>query len=167
MKNITRYIPSWDEYFIGLAFSVSVRSKDARTQHGAVIVNDKNKVIGLGYNGAIAGIDDRFIPIHPPEKYVYFIHAEINALLNCVKLSDEKCRIYITGQPCNDCFQKLIQAGIKEFIIAKRQGTQLENEETFKIFNKIKKLTKVKVKYININLDWIIKFLENIQNKLK
>jgi len=48
--------PSWDEYFLLMAFLVSRRSACYRTQCGAVIVKDHN-LISSGYNGA---------PIHQP-----------------------------------------------------------------------------------------------------
>lgn len=43
--------PTWDEYFILMAFLVSRRSACYRTQCGAVIVKDHN-IISSGYNGA-------------------------------------------------------------------------------------------------------------------
>ncbi len=43
--------PSWDEYFLMMAFVVSRRSSCLRTKVGAVIVKDKD-VISTGYNGA-------------------------------------------------------------------------------------------------------------------
>ncbi len=36
---------------MGLACLSALRSKDPSTQVGACIVNDENRVIGLGYNG--------------------------------------------------------------------------------------------------------------------
>ncbi|UYP43728.1 hypothetical protein NEF87_000013 [Candidatus Lokiarchaeum ossiferum] len=43
--------PSWDEYFLLMAFMVSRRSSCLRTKVGAVIVKDKD-TISTGYNGA-------------------------------------------------------------------------------------------------------------------
>ena len=43
--------PSWDEYFLLMAFVASTRSSCLRTKVGAVIVKDK-AVISTGYNGA-------------------------------------------------------------------------------------------------------------------
>ena len=42
---------SWDEYFMGIAMLSSYRSKDPNTQVGACIVNDRNKIMSVGYTG--------------------------------------------------------------------------------------------------------------------
>ena len=42
---------SWDEYFMGIALLSAKRSKDPNSQVGACIVNDDNKIVGIGYNG--------------------------------------------------------------------------------------------------------------------
>ena len=42
---------SWDEYFMGVALLSAHRSKDPAKQVGACIVNDKKRIIGIGYNG--------------------------------------------------------------------------------------------------------------------
>ena len=49
---------SWDEYFMGMAVLSALRSKDPSTQVGAVIVNDENKVVSIGYNGMPRNIAD-------------------------------------------------------------------------------------------------------------
>jgi len=42
---------SWEDYFMGIAFLSAQRSKDPATQVGACIVNDKKRIVGIGYNG--------------------------------------------------------------------------------------------------------------------
>ena len=42
---------SWDEYFMGVAYLASMRSKDPNTQVGACIVSKENKILSMGYNG--------------------------------------------------------------------------------------------------------------------
>lgn len=39
---------SWDDYFMGVAFLSAMRSKDPSTQVGACIVNEENKIVGIG-----------------------------------------------------------------------------------------------------------------------
>ena len=46
---------SWDDYFMSVAFLSSMRSKDPNTQVGACIVNDQQRIVGIGYNGALMG----------------------------------------------------------------------------------------------------------------
>ena len=53
---------SWDEYFMGVALLSAQRSKDPNTQVGACIVNQKNKIVGVGYNGFPTGCPDDQYP---------------------------------------------------------------------------------------------------------
>lgn len=39
---------SWPEYFMASAFLASKRSKDPSSQVGACIVNNENKIVGVG-----------------------------------------------------------------------------------------------------------------------
>jgi dCMP deaminase len=48
----------WDKNFLQLAKTVSTFSKDPSTKVGAVIVDDDNRVISIGYNGFPKGIKD-------------------------------------------------------------------------------------------------------------
>ena len=74
---------SWEEYFMGLAILSAERSKDPSTQVGACIVDENNKIISVGYNGAPIGYDDdkdmtwerdgNFLDT----KYAYVVHAEV------------------------------------------------------------------------------------------
>ena len=55
--------PNWQEYFIGLAHAVSMRSHDTQTQHGCVITDHNNRILGVGYNGFAKGLDDNVLPV--------------------------------------------------------------------------------------------------------
>ena len=44
---------SWDDYFMGVALLSSKRSKDPNTQVGACIVNERKRIVGIGYNGFV------------------------------------------------------------------------------------------------------------------
>ena len=57
----TDYI-TWDEYFMGIAMLSACRSKDPNTQVGACIVNDRNRIMSVGYNGFPSGCDDDEFP---------------------------------------------------------------------------------------------------------
>lgn len=39
---------SWDDYFMGVAFLSAMRSKDPSTQVGACLVDQENKIVGIG-----------------------------------------------------------------------------------------------------------------------
>lgn len=112
---------SWDEYFMGIAILSSYRSKDPNTQVGACIVNDKNKIMSVGYNGFPLGCSDDEFPWERDgnaydTKYPYVCHAELNAILNNAGASLEGCRVYVALFPCNECAKAIIQSGIKEVV---------------------------------------------------
>ena len=112
---------SWDEFFMGVAMLAAERSKDPSTQVGACIVNEDNKIIATGYNGAPRGYDDDKCMCWDREgtfldtKYAYVCHAELNAILNSPIPVAGSC-IYVALFPCNECSKAIIQAGIKEII---------------------------------------------------
>lgn len=126
--------PSVHESFMMQAFITALRSEDIHTKHGAIIVeNATNHPIGSGYNACFRGMPVDATMLQRPEKYAWMIHAEENSIMNCTKnpLSlPSGARIYITGMPCNDCLQRVINFGIKDIYIADRQGTLLESDET-------------------------------------
>lgn len=120
MKKRTNYI-SWDEYFMGVALLSAQRSKDPNTQVGACIVNDKNKIVGAGYNGLPIGChDDEFSWSKEGDfmdtKYPFVCHAELNAILNNIGMDLKGCTIYTALFPCNECTKAIIQSGISTVV---------------------------------------------------
>ena len=106
---------------MGVALLSARRSKDPNTQVGACIVNDKNKIVGAGYNGLPIGCDDDEFPWGKQgeflqTKYPYVCHAELNAILNNIGMDLRGCKIYSALFPCNECAKAIIQAGITEVI---------------------------------------------------
>lgn len=112
---------SWDEYFMGIAMITAERSKDPNSQVGACIVDENNKIVSLGYNGAPTGYDDDKDMIWEREgdfldtKYAYVCHSELNAILNS-KIPVRGCKLYVTLFPCNECAKAIIQSGITELV---------------------------------------------------
>ena len=111
---------SWDEYFMGIAYLSSMRSKDPSTQVGACIVDRENKIISMGYNGMPRCChDDEYPWDRNPGldyKYLYVCHAELNAILNCHSGSLRDAVVYTTLFPCNECAKAIIQSGISEVV---------------------------------------------------
>jgi dCMP deaminase len=141
---------SWDEYFMGIALFTSLRSKDPSSKVGAVIVNHKNRIVGTGYNGFIAGVDESAFNWEREgdwlnTKYPYVVHAEANAILNSTTSNMEGCRIYSTLFPCNECAKKIAQKEIKEvvYLSEKHQGQDFHQaaEKIFRVSGiKVRKL---------------------------
>ena len=117
---------SWDVYFSAIAVLSSYRSKDPKKQAGACIVGKNNKIIGIGYNGLPRGCmdDDAQFDFWCDEddndiynsKHTYVVHAEQNAIYNCMTHDMTQAKLYTTLFPCNICAQTIIQVGIKEVI---------------------------------------------------
>ncbi|MGW1739974.1 deoxycytidylate deaminase [Nocardia sp. NPDC001965] len=108
--------PDWNEYFLGIAKAVSVRSDCERDKVGAVVVKDR-RIRATGYNSAPAGrpgcssCPRRTSGCEPGSSYdnCVAVHAEANALLYCDRTDLLDAVLYITRKPCYAC-TKLIQA---------------------------------------------------------
>ncbi len=109
---------------MSMAYFVAMRSKDKSTHHGAVIIsNDDHAVLSTGYNSFPRWIDDD-VPARQerPEKYLWFEHAERNAIYNAAKhgIGLNFSTIYVTGVPCMDCARAIVQAGIRQCVMCAR-----------------------------------------------
>lgn len=120
---------SWDHYFMDIARLVSERSTCRRRLVGAVLVRDK-RVLCTGYNGAPAGIphcdeagclrEKLSIPSGERIEICRGIHAEQNALVQAAAfgISVSGATLYCTHEPCITCGKMLLNAGIREFVVA-------------------------------------------------
>jgi len=106
----------WEDRFLDLAYHIAEWSKDPHTKVGAVIVNDKNHILSVGYNGFPRGVDDSEARYANREiKYKFVCHAERNAIDNAY--SDiTGSTLYCTLMPCNECAKAIIQRGIKKVV---------------------------------------------------
>lgn len=114
----------WDERFLSLADHVSQWSKDPRTKVGAVIVDQKKRVITLAYNGFPRGVEDTPERYDDrPTKHLFVAHAERNALDNS-PMSVEGCTLYVPLVPCSECAKSIIQRGITRVVsyVPDREG---------------------------------------------
>ena len=124
-------LKNWDTRFIDLAKLVSSWSKDPSTKVGAVITDDNNRVISLGYNGFPKNIQDNNRLFDRETKYNIVVHAEANALMFASK-SVKGCTLYTWPfQPCSRCAGFIIQAGIKRVVTLKNNDERWE--KNFKI----------------------------------
>ncbi len=129
--------PNWPNYFLGIASQVATRSDCRRAQVGAVIVDERNRIVSTGYVGTAAGQPgclDGACPrgllstedCPPGTEYSNCIsfHAEVNALLYSDRSRHEGGTIYVTRQPCDWCY-KLIRASGVAFLTFGEPGTYL------------------------------------------
>lgn len=110
---------TWNDKFINLANHIATWSKDESTKVGAVVVNNRNKILSVGYNGLPIGVNDNIEERHVrPEKYSWFEHAERNAIYSAAEegISLKNSKMYCNYLPCPDCARAIIQSGITEVI---------------------------------------------------
>jgi len=108
--------PSWDDYFMAMAFLISTRSVCERLRVGCVIVSgggQSNRVIAAGYNGFLAGTPHKSRVRDGHEQAT--VHAEQNAIADAARrgISVEGCVAYVTHYPCINCAKVLAAAGIR------------------------------------------------------
>lgn len=152
--------PTWDEYFLSLAFIVSLRSDDQFIRHGSILVDNFSKhIIGCGYNGTIKGFNDDELLMDRKSRRNFMIHAEENCIMNCSVLPSQLkcgCTIYVTGEPCVNCLQRIINFGIDRIVFAEgRIATITETDETAKIREKILNARNIKIDKIPLANKWI------------
>jgi dCMP deaminase len=137
----------WDQRFLDLAGEVSTWSKDPKTKVGAVIVNRHKQVLGLGYNGFPAGVDDNPTRYLDRETKLLFVaHAERNALDN--SFTDTRgATLYATLHPCNECAKGIIQKGIKRVVVP---GYPEDNRLNFDVAHQMFHEAGVEVTYVPV-----------------
>lgn len=154
---------SWDHYFMSIAVIASLRSIDPNSKVGSVIVSPENKILGVGYNGFVTGIDESKLSLSREgswldSKYPYIVHSEVNAIVNSVVHSLKNSKLYCTLFPCNDCTKILAQAGIKEIIYLSNK-----HEESDMYIASKRLLDLSNINYRQLNDFNIKKIIEDIQ----
>lgn len=115
--------PSWETYFMDIAFLVAKRSTCLRRSVGAIIVKDK-RILSTGYNGAPSGIrhcietgclrEKLNVPSGKNHELCRGIHAEQNAIIQAAYhgVSIKSATLFCTNLPCSICTKMIINAGI-------------------------------------------------------
>lgn len=149
--------PSWDEYFLEVASVVASRATCLRRKVGAVIVKDK-RILATGYNGAPSGLkhcldigclrEKLKIPSGERHELCRGLHAEQNAILQAVvhQIDIKNSALYATNQPCIICAKMLINAQIKEIVIASGYPDKLAREMLKEAKIKIRLVKPSKIK---------------------
>lgn len=145
---------------MGIALLSAKRSKDPGKRVGACIVNQYNKIIGIGYNGFPIGCSDDDLPWNSEAeclldlKNTYVVHSEVNAILNSTK-DLHGAKLYVLLFPCNECAKIIIQSGISEVIYLQ----DYRHTEIVQATKKMFKLANIKTRKLipedkNILLDF-------------
>jgi dCMP deaminase len=138
---------NWDIRFLELAEFISNWSKDPSTKVGAVIADENNRVISVGYNGFPKNVKDDERLYNRESKYRIIVHGEINAILFANK-SVKNCTLYtVPFQPCSRCAGLIIQSGITRIVTKKNNCTRWQ--EDFELSSQLFKEANIAVDYID------------------
>lgn len=114
----------WHYRFVGLAERVALWSKDPRRRVGAVVVDSRRRVVGVGYNGPPPRVYDGPDRLDLAEVSV---HAELNAVLNSAPGGTRGATLYCTAYPCAQCAAAIVAAGVVRVVCYVRSGEDLDS----------------------------------------
>ena len=136
--------PSWDEYFMEIADTVSKRATCDRGRSGCVVVRDR-QILVTGYVGAPKGLPHCDEVGHQLKQTVHedgsvtqhcvrTVHAEQNAICQAAKLgiSLNGATLYCRMTPCRTCAMLIINCGIVRVVCANKYHAGAESEEMFR-----------------------------------
>ena len=137
--------PTWDEYFMEIANTVSKRATCDRGRSGCVIARDRQLLVS-GYVGSPVGLPHCDDAGHQMKKMIHeddtvtmhcvrTVHAEQNAICQAAKLgiSLRGSTLYCRMTPCRTCAMMIINCGIVRVVCEKKYHSAAESEEIFKM----------------------------------
>lgn len=142
----------WDDRWISLCNTVAGWSIDRSRQVGAVVVDARHNLVVLGWNGPPRGVDDTVEEIHHrPEKYLWYEHAERNAIYNAAAdgRSLMNCTIFQNMYPCSGCARAIIQSGIKEVVTIEPDWDDPTYSDDFRVTKEMFKQTGIVTRYVS------------------
>ncbi len=119
--------PDWDDYFLGIAKMVALRSNCIKRKVAAVLVKDR-RIISTGYNGTPRGVKNcseggcpRCNNLTVSGKNLdecLCSHAEENAITQAAYhgVTIKDATLYSTYSPCLICTKMIINSGIREVV---------------------------------------------------
>jgi dCMP deaminase len=137
--------PSWDEYFMEIARTVSQRATCDRGRSGCVIQRDK-QILVTGYVGSPRGLPHCDEVGHLMKKVLHeddritqhcmrTVHAEQNAICQAARLGISLlgATLYCRMTPCRTCAMLIINCGIVRVVCERKYHDGQESEEMFRI----------------------------------
>ena len=134
---------SKDEYYLGIAKAVAMRSTCLRRQYGAVIVKN-DEIVSTGYNGSprdelnccdaeYCWRDSNNVPHGERYEMCKSVHAEQNAIISASRRDMIGSTLYlagiengkvITAVPCDICRRMIVNAGINNVVCTTAEEIQ-------------------------------------------
>ena len=99
--------PTFDDLGLATAKLWATRSADSKVQVGACLLDHRNRVVGVGYNGRAAGEPNERESMEQGQSG--FIHAEVNALL-AANWNGDQHTLYVTHEPCATCARLIVNS---------------------------------------------------------
>lgn len=134
---------SWDDYFLNILDSISLRATCDRGRNSCIIVKD-NHILSTGYVGSPPGMPHCSDVGHLMTKFIdengvesthcsRTTHSEMNAVANAAKfgVSINRATLYTKLEPCFFCAGIISQAGIKRVVCKKRYQKAEKTRELF------------------------------------
>ena len=115
--------PDWDTYFLQIAQLASSRATCVRRKVGCVLVDSKNHIVSVGYNGVPSKFDHCIdeLPCRGADAAsgtalddCLAVHAEVNAFLHLT--SQDILTAYLTVCPCMSCTKMICNSNIKRVV---------------------------------------------------
>jgi dCMP deaminase len=125
----------WDQRFLDMAKLVASWSKDPSTKVGAIISDNNNRIVSIGYNGFPINVNDDERLNDRETKYKIIIHAECNALMFANKSVEGYTLYTYPFMPCPKCAGMIIQSGIKRIVSYNNEPERWKND--FKISHQL------------------------------
>ena len=102
--------PTFENIYLGLAFSLAQRSTCKRLKVGTVITTtDFRKVLAVGYNGNATGLPNTCD--RDEAGNCGCLHSEENAVINCDTPRHVEKYVFVTHLPCAACAKRFINLG--------------------------------------------------------
>lgn len=122
--------PSWEEWALAIAETVSQRADCTRSKVGAVILSRSHRVLSVGYNGVIAGVPGCLTAGNCPRGQLSYdevkadsdyanciaTHAERNAIEHAPPDQLRDSVLYVTRKPCPACTTLIQACGIQRVV---------------------------------------------------
>ncbi len=131
--------PTWDDYYMHIAWVVSSRSNCLRRAVGALLVV-RRSIISTGYNGTPFGVRNcneggcprcgSDVPRQSGYDWCLCVHAEQNAIALAARqgTATEGASLFVNLRPCFGCLKEIVQAGIHEVVFDQPFGYNDELE---------------------------------------
>jgi len=104
--------PTWADHAMNIALASAARSEDPHCKVGACVLDKDGIVLGVGYNGTIAGASIDWNDRQGRRPYV--IHGEANALRYTTPTLARGGILAVTHFPCSPCVLLAASYGIEK-----------------------------------------------------